>query len=231
MPHSYPGFWIAYADAYAHSLAEVARYNLKYFASLFEAGGVESALSPKAARAALFIMLYRGYPLLQLPFQLISALLEVDENLSLWRNRHRNMVHRIYWYPRGRRRQQKSWGLQALAAAKAKSTKAQMDTWVRLCLCAGYMIKCILIGQNACLANRLRCRPMLLCGPGWMSGWCRHHGFLAHRYRALYRSAPGWALVLMTGCWGHRDGPGWNDCCRRFYLLDWAYDCILEKKS
>lgn len=95
MPEWYPGFWKAYGVAYAQSLAEVERDNLQYFASVFESGREASALSPKAARAALFIMLYRGYPLLHLPFQLINALLEADENLSLWRNRHMNMVHRI----------------------------------------------------------------------------------------------------------------------------------------
>ena len=40
-------------------------------------------------------MLYRGYPLLQLPFQLLNCLLEIDEQLSSWRYRHMNMVHRM----------------------------------------------------------------------------------------------------------------------------------------
>ena len=47
-----------------------------------------------ACRAALFIMLYRGYPLLQLPFQVLNQLLEIDEQLSTWRYRHMSMVHR-----------------------------------------------------------------------------------------------------------------------------------------
>jgi len=55
----------------------------------------DSQLSSAASRAALFIMLYRGYPLLQLPFQLINCLLEIDEQLSSWRYRHMNMVHRM----------------------------------------------------------------------------------------------------------------------------------------
>src|SRR5690606_34350461 len=50
---------------------------------------------PAASRAALFIMLYRGYPMLQLPFQLLNALLEIDAQLSSWRYRHMNMVHRM----------------------------------------------------------------------------------------------------------------------------------------
>ena len=53
------------------------------------------SLSPASCRAALFIMLYRGYPMLQMPFQLLNALLEIDEQLSSWRYRHMNMVHRM----------------------------------------------------------------------------------------------------------------------------------------
>ncbi|MFI5153412.1 MAG: tryptophan 2,3-dioxygenase family protein, partial [Chitinophagales bacterium] len=45
--------------------------------------------------AAIFIMLYRGYPILQLPFQLLTQLLEIDEQLSTWRYRHMSMVHRM----------------------------------------------------------------------------------------------------------------------------------------
>jgi tryptophan 2,3-dioxygenase len=52
------------------------------------------SLSPAACRSALFIMLYRGYPLLQLPYQLLHQLLEIDEQLSTWRYRHMSMVHR-----------------------------------------------------------------------------------------------------------------------------------------
>ena len=40
-------------------------------------------------------MLYRGYPLLQLPFQVLHQLLEIDEQLSTWRYRHMSMVARI----------------------------------------------------------------------------------------------------------------------------------------
>ena len=40
-------------------------------------------------------MLYRGYPLLQAPFQLLNHLLDIDEQLSTWRHRHMNMVHRM----------------------------------------------------------------------------------------------------------------------------------------
>ena len=55
----------------------------------------DRALSPKACRAALFIMLYRGYPLLELPFQLLDTLLEIDNQMGNWRYRHINMVRRM----------------------------------------------------------------------------------------------------------------------------------------
>ena len=47
-----------------------------------------------ANRSALFIMLYRDYPLFHLPYELLSMLLEVDEQLSMWRHRHIHMVQR-----------------------------------------------------------------------------------------------------------------------------------------
>ena len=39
-------------------------------------------------------MLYRDYPLLQLPYELLNTLLEVDEGLSMWRHRHIHLVQR-----------------------------------------------------------------------------------------------------------------------------------------
>lgn len=90
-------FWQVYRTAYAQSLADAEKNNLGAFDSIFlqdeQSGGGQ--LSPRACRAALFIMLYRGYPLLQLPFQLLNALLEIDAQLSSWRYRHMNMVHRM----------------------------------------------------------------------------------------------------------------------------------------
>ena len=90
-------FWNHYKDSYRSSLAEAERNNLSAFDQVFTDGSVdtERSLSPAACRAALFIMLYRGYPLLQLPFQLLNCLLEIDEQLSSWRYRHMNMVHRM----------------------------------------------------------------------------------------------------------------------------------------
>jgi tryptophan 2,3-dioxygenase len=91
------GFWGKYAEAYAGSLVEGERFNLNRFeeAILGDDKKPEWSLSPKARRAALFIMMYRDYPLLQLPFQLLNVLLEIDESMATWRYRHMNMVHRM----------------------------------------------------------------------------------------------------------------------------------------
>lgn len=93
-PHN--DFWTEYKNCYSNSLAEAEKNNLDAFDEvLFHHKETHYTLSAKANRAALFIMLYRGYPLLQLPFQLLNNLLEIDEQLSTWRHRHMNMVHRM----------------------------------------------------------------------------------------------------------------------------------------
>jgi tryptophan 2,3-dioxygenase len=90
-------FWADYRYIYATGLAEAEQNNLQFFDAVFadESAAPERQLSPKACRAALFIMLYRGYPILQLPFQLLNGLLEIDEQLSTWRYRHMSMVQRM----------------------------------------------------------------------------------------------------------------------------------------
>lgn len=89
-------FWKEYKLRYANSLAEAEKNNMSAFDEVFfQQRESHYTLSSKANRAALFIMLYRGYPLLQLPFQLLNNLLEIDEQLSTWRHRHMNMVHRM----------------------------------------------------------------------------------------------------------------------------------------
>jgi len=90
-------FWENYKKSYGLSLADAEKNNLSAFDDIFsdQSSISDRLLSPAACRAALFIMLYRGYPLLQLPFQLLNCLLEIDEQLSSWRYRHMNMVHRM----------------------------------------------------------------------------------------------------------------------------------------
>lgn len=52
-------------------------------------------LSQKAMLSAVFIFLYRDYPALQMPFEILSSLVEIDEKFTTWRFRHALMVHRI----------------------------------------------------------------------------------------------------------------------------------------
>lgn len=89
-------FWSDYSQLYDSSLRENERYNLEAFEQvLFSGQPADRRISAKACRAALFIKLYRGYPLLHLPFSLLNTLLEIDEQLSTWRYRHMSMVHRM----------------------------------------------------------------------------------------------------------------------------------------
>jgi len=89
-------WWTRYSAAYRESLTENELGNLARFDDVFAGESTDGRqLSARACRAALFIMLYRGYPILQLPFQLLNVLLEIDEQLSTWRYRHMSMVHRM----------------------------------------------------------------------------------------------------------------------------------------
>jgi tryptophan 2,3-dioxygenase len=93
---SHTNFWTAYKEAYQNSLAEAEKNNMEAFDEVFfQQRETHYTFSAKANRAALFIMLYRGYPLLQQPFQVLNNLLDIDEQLSTWRHRHMNMVHRM----------------------------------------------------------------------------------------------------------------------------------------
>ena len=97
MPFITEVFWNDYQKIYVDSLAEAERSNEEFFRNVFneDQNGNERQLSPKASRSALFIMLYRGYPMLELPFQLLDTLLEIDNQLGNWRYRHINMVQRM----------------------------------------------------------------------------------------------------------------------------------------
>lgn len=90
-------FWAKFRQVYSDSLLDQEKVNLGTYDMLFmndENYPAERQFSTGANRSALFIMLYRDYPMLQLPFELISSLLEIDEKLSMWRHRHIHMVQR-----------------------------------------------------------------------------------------------------------------------------------------
>lgn len=63
------------------------------YAEMHAAGRVR--LSQRAMQAALFINLYREEPVFNLPYQVLSALVDIDENLTIWRYRHAMMVQRM----------------------------------------------------------------------------------------------------------------------------------------
>ena len=52
-------------------------------------------LSQRAMLSALFISLYQEEPVFNLPFQLLTCLTEIDENLTIWRYKHAMMVQRM----------------------------------------------------------------------------------------------------------------------------------------
>lgn len=94
-------FWADFRQAYAKSLSntEQKQIGLESFEQFFfeptEGKERPFRLSAAAARASLFITLYRDYPLLQQPFQLLSKVLEIDELMATWRYRHWIMVRRM----------------------------------------------------------------------------------------------------------------------------------------
>jgi len=91
-----PRFWKRYRKLYEASLSERdERPDLlgKFDDIFFKSGSGD--FSPKALRAALFIMLYRDEPLFRLPFALLNTLIEIDEQLGNFRYRHLQMVRRM----------------------------------------------------------------------------------------------------------------------------------------
>lgn len=68
-------------------------FDQKLYAESLEKG--ERRLSQKAMLGALFILLYRDEPILQVPFALLTSLMNIDENFSSWRYRHALLAHRM----------------------------------------------------------------------------------------------------------------------------------------
>lgn len=73
-----------------------------YFQAVFDTAKFEEMrargevkFSYNAMIAALFIFLYRDEPILQQPYRLLSRLMDIEELLTLWRNRHAQMVLRM----------------------------------------------------------------------------------------------------------------------------------------
>lgn len=72
------------------------------FAALFDADRYgeliahnDRRLSHEAFLAALLINLYRDEPIFQLPFRLLTTLVDIDEGFTAWRYRHALLAHRM----------------------------------------------------------------------------------------------------------------------------------------
>lgn len=99
-------FWNDYRQIYTSGLTEREQNKIPDFDYVFfekdpgiytpeQLEGLRSSFSPAAMRAALFIMLYRDFPVFQTSYQLLDALIEIDHLLSNWRHKHLVMVRRM----------------------------------------------------------------------------------------------------------------------------------------
>ena len=87
-------FWNDYKQIYQNSLSGVEQRQTEELEKVFYKEGL-GEFSVDAMRAVLFIMLYRNLPIFQLPFDLLSTLIDVDELLSQWRYKHMLMARRM----------------------------------------------------------------------------------------------------------------------------------------
>jgi len=68
-------------------------FDAERYQALVDSG--QRRLSYPAFLSALMISLYRDEPMFHTPFRVLTAVVAVDENLSLWRYRHALMVNRM----------------------------------------------------------------------------------------------------------------------------------------
>lgn len=96
-------FWNDYHQLYSNSLSLKEASKINDFDQLFFESGKKdlheeyqiTTLSPKAMRAALFIMLYRDFPVFQTSYRILDALIEIDHQMATWRHKHIVMVRRM----------------------------------------------------------------------------------------------------------------------------------------
>ncbi len=93
---------VGYGVASAEGIAAMIKGTEDNFNSIFDRAEHERLvkngyrrLSYDALWASLFISLYRDEPILQLPFQLLELLTEIDEHFTVWRSRHAMMAFRM----------------------------------------------------------------------------------------------------------------------------------------
>jgi tryptophan 2,3-dioxygenase len=98
-------FWDDYRALYLAGLTEREAAKIHDFDFVFfnNAGQMDEAqqaslrpvLSAEAMRAALFIMLYRDFPVFQTSYQILDSLVEIDHLMANWRHKHLVMVRRM----------------------------------------------------------------------------------------------------------------------------------------
>lgn len=89
-------FWNDYRSIYEKSLTEREQHKLADFDAQFIAEKqADGSCSDAAMRSALFIMLYRDFPVFQTSFQILDTLIEIDHWLAGWRHKHYVMVRRM----------------------------------------------------------------------------------------------------------------------------------------
>jgi tryptophan 2,3-dioxygenase len=67
---------------------------IESFRNLFIDKGTD-VFTAREMSVGLFILLYKDFPMLRLPYALIQALVEIDEQMSAWRYRHYSMVKKV----------------------------------------------------------------------------------------------------------------------------------------
>ncbi len=99
-------FWSDYRDIYNNGLTEREQSKIQDFDYVFleqqhptlseeDSTTLRSNFSPKALKSALFIMLYRDFPVFQTSYQILDSLIEIDHLMSSWRHKHLIMVRRM----------------------------------------------------------------------------------------------------------------------------------------
>jgi len=99
-------FWTAYRNVYKEGLTERETQKIDDFDFVFfdkvnairsseEQHSLRSSFSAKGLQAALFIMLYRDFPMFQTSYQILDSLIEIDHLMATWRHKHLVMVRRM----------------------------------------------------------------------------------------------------------------------------------------
>ena len=98
-------FWSNYREIYQEGLTEREAQNRDLLDFIFfekrnrvsdeQANANTTSLSAKAMRSALFIMLYRDFPVFQTSYQILDNLIEIDHQMAGWRHKHLVMVRRM----------------------------------------------------------------------------------------------------------------------------------------